>query len=139
MLRSVTLDEQDAAQLAATVALGNGGLAELKNLLLSESSNVSHLPDVFALVALLLATFGISLLRGRSRKLSLLGVACGSTGYWALLGVQVWGGGEWYRFWSDTMSVYYARYRRYRCPLGSSLCWVSPADRRATWRCSGCR
>ena len=29
MLRSVTLDEQDAAQLAATVALGNGGLAEL--------------------------------------------------------------------------------------------------------------
>jgi len=29
VLRSVTLDEQDAAQLAATVALGNGGLAEL--------------------------------------------------------------------------------------------------------------
>lgn len=89
-LRSPTLDEQEAAQAAAQAVLeGVKGTDELQDLLVSERRTIHYGKDVLMLMTVLMASFTLSMLRGRSYSLSPLGVHCGSPAYWALNGAQL--------------------------------------------------
>mmetsp|Transcript_31371 Transcript_31371/g.51912 ORF Transcript_31371/g.51912 Transcript_31371/m.51912 type:complete len:319 (+) Transcript_31371:693-1649(+) len=74
---------------AQSVTVSNGAAnanCELSAVLRAEE----HAPyvDILALVLVLLASFVLSVLRGRSHRQSLLGISCGSMPFWALMGIQ---------------------------------------------------
>ena len=62
-----------------------------------------------------------------------------ASGYWALLGVQVRGGGSGSIFFFFSHSIQLTPKQQSAEPRLSFLCWVSPADRRATGHYSACR
>ena len=89
VLRSTTLEEEEAAQAAAHAILEGGkGSLQLQNLLLSESQHLHYVGDVATLMTLLASSFALSILRGRSFTASPLGIRCGSPAYWTLNGLQ---------------------------------------------------
>jgi uncharacterized membrane protein YfcA len=90
LLRSSTLEEQDAAQAAARAVFEcDKDTDELQHILVSERRTIHYAKDVLTLMTLLVASSTLSMLRGRSYSSSPLGVRCGSPAYWTLNSAQL--------------------------------------------------